>query len=267
MVPVRSLSVTRLAFDPKSRPLLRVLASRPGLVVVRGHPESSRLAHSFLAAPLLRGETVLFLDAANCFNPYRLTAFARRCWRAPEEFLERVLVSRAFTCFQLAELIERTPAAVLRYRARRIFLTGFPDIFDDEELAAAEVRQVFRRILTRLRSWPQQSLTALLFSAADSRGSPLRRWLERELARTATAVYRLEESPAGLALCEEKRPTSVGQDFLPARTGLCGDKRPRRLSGTRLGAANRRDAEDAEKNAEASRGGESWVAPSPLFIS
>jgi hypothetical protein len=182
------------------------LPDRRGLVVVHGHSQSSRLAHYFLAAPLLRREAVLFLDAANCFNPHRLAAFAHRCHRSPEEFLEQIHLSRAFTCFQLAELIERTPAAARRYRAQHIILTGMPDIFDDEELSAAETRQVFRRSLERLRRWPMPVRTALVFSDAPARPRPLRHWLDRQLQRQATAVYRLKEEAAGLCLLEEKPP-------------------------------------------------------------
>ncbi|MFQ5724559.1 MAG: hypothetical protein ACE5G6_08690, partial [Terriglobia bacterium] len=166
MLSPRPEPVPAPAFTGPARRLLWTLTRRPGLVVVSGHPESSRLSHYFLAAPLLRGEAVLFLDAANCFNPYRLVAFANQCRRPPREFLERVRVSRAFTCFQLAELVERTPAAARRFRTRRIVLTGVPDIFDDEELAPTEAKNVFRRALEQLRRWPQQKLTALVFSDA-----------------------------------------------------------------------------------------------------
>ena len=214
------------AFTGPARRLLWVLANRPALVVVGGHPQSSRLSHYFLAAPLLRGEAVLFLDAANCFNPYRLVAFAEQCRRPPAELLTRVRVSRAFTCFQLAELIERTPAAAQRYRARHVVLTGMPDIFDDEELAPAEVKSVFTRALGTLGRWPREGLTALAFSDEPARRSPLRAWLNRALAAHATAVYRLEESPSGLTLIGAQTRMSaplrekaipVGQTFLSVR--------------------------------------------------
>jgi len=213
------------AFTGPARRLLWVLANRPALVVVGGHPQSSRLSHYFLAAPLLRGEAVLFLDAANCFNPYRLVAFAEQCRRPPAELLTRVRVSRAFTCFQLAELIERTPAAARRYRARHVVLTGMPDIFDDEELAPAEVKSVFTRALGTLGRWPREGLTALAFSDEPARRSPLRAWLNRALAAHATAVYRLEESPGGLILvgaqtgvsAPPEQRTTVGQTFLSVR--------------------------------------------------
>jgi hypothetical protein len=285
---------------PPTAGLVRRLASERGLVVIHGHPQSTRLAphlsassgytltgqssgqkvtglaHYFLLTPLLRGETVLVLDAANSFNPHRLASLARRTGRnltpmgskdrqeclsyqeavghealpypgkenagggkprpypngeqADDEgngglrrrypnwhsgggamaWLERVRLSRAFTCFQLAELIERTPAAARRTGARRVVLTGVPDIFDDEELSDAEARAVFRRALARLRGWKPPVLTTLVFSdqAAQRRG--LRAQLERELFRQADGVYRLEESAAGLWLREEKGRLLVG---------------------------------------------------------
>jgi hypothetical protein len=181
------------------------LARKPGLVCIHGHEQSSRLAHYFLAAPLMRGETVLFLDAANCFDPFKVAKFARRCGREPKEFLERVRVSRAFTCFQMAELIERTAEATRRFGAQQVVLTGFPDIFDDEEIPAAQAQAAFTRIQPHFRRWSALRLRVLAFSDRAAHPSPLRKWLMRELGRAAAAVYRLEEGPAGLALREEKK--------------------------------------------------------------
>lgn len=238
MVGTLAVSVPPPVFAREARRLLWTLTAQPGLVVVRpsawpppsggrlrasGHLQSSRLAHYFLAAPLMRGEAVLFLDAANCFDPYRLVAFAHQCRRSPQEFLQQVHISRAFTCFQMAELIERTLAAARRYRARRIFLTGFPDIFDDEELSVAEAQRVFRRSLAVLRGWPAERLTALAFSDAGPRPSPLGHWLRRQLAAPATSVYRLDETPEGLCLRAEKQSKRESHSSLRTLR-LCGEK-------------------------------------------
>ena len=192
----------RAVFAPTARGALTAL--QPGVAFFHGHEQSSQLAHYFLATPLARGETVLFLDAANCFDPFKVAKFARRCGREPKEFLERVRVSRAFTCFQMAELVERTPEAARRFGARCVVLTGFPDIFDDEEIPAAQARAAFARIRPHFRRWAALHLRALVFSDRAAQPSPLRRWLMRELGRWAAAVYRLEEGPAGLVLREER---------------------------------------------------------------
>jgi hypothetical protein len=185
-----------------------------------GHPEASaRLAHYFLLSALLRGQRALFLDAANCFNPHRLAEMIRRVnerrqgprpcpTQAPEELLARVRLSRAFTCFQLAELVERVPAAARRYAARSVFVTGVPEIFDDEELEAAEARRVFARALAGMKRWCRDErglqLSTLVFTSVFTQARPLHRSLGAQLERAATGVFRFEETPAGLAVRAEK---------------------------------------------------------------
>jgi len=178
-------------------------------------PPTAGLAHYFLLGALLRGERALFLDAANCFNPHRLAEMiarlnerrqgARPCpTQATEELLARVRLSRAFTCFQLAELVERVPAAARRWGARCVFVTGVPEIFDDEELEAAEARRVFSRALEGMRRWRARErdlqLSTLVFTSVLTPLRTLRRWLGAQLERAADGVYRFEETPEGLAV-------------------------------------------------------------------
>jgi len=185
--------------------------------------QAARLAHYFLLGALLRGERALFLDAANCFNPHRLARLClmsyggqaemmRRLGRQPEELLARVRLSRAFTCFQLAELVERVPAAARRWGARCVFVTGVPEIFDDEELEAAEAQRVFLRALEGMRRWRvverDLQLSTLVFTSVLTPLRTLRRWLEAQLERAADGVYRFEETPEGLAV--------RGREKLPA---------------------------------------------------
>ena len=52
---------------------------------------------------LARGRRVYCLDGGNLFDPWRLTELARAHGLDPEALLERVFVSRAYTCYQLLE--------------------------------------------------------------------------------------------------------------------------------------------------------------------
>ncbi len=219
------------SFALGTRRQLATLPLRPGLAFFFNHPQSSRLSHYFLAAPLLRGETVLFLDAANCFDPYRIVALARKWRRFPRDLLRSIRVSRAFTCFQMAELIERTAAAARGYGSRCVVLTGFPDIFDDEEIPPAEAKSVFSRALSVLRRWRSLRLAALAFSDLPLQPTPLRAWLVRQLAREATAVYRFEETVTGLVLRNKKTP--VLPPFSPAASAAGSHGHPSTALGTR----------------------------------
>ncbi|MGH9805274.1 MAG: hypothetical protein ACRD4D_08895 [Candidatus Acidiferrales bacterium] len=229
-----SPATTRPGFTPETRRLLARLPGERGLWVMQAAreetqatrpapspypsggatqaarlaPPAAGLAHYFLLGALLRGQRALFLDAANGFNPHRLAEMMRRLGREPEELLARVRLSRAFTCFQLAELVERVPAEARRWSARCVFLTGVPEIFDDEELQAAEARRVFARALEGMRRWRASErdlqLSTLVFTSVFTplrpQPSGLRRWLGTQLERAADGVFRFEETPAGLAV-------------------------------------------------------------------
>jgi hypothetical protein len=194
--------------------------------VFYGHPQTVRLAHWFLARPLLAGRVVLFLDAANCFNPYLITSLARRAGaaQAQGEFLRRVQISRAFTCYQLSALIERTAGVLAVFGAQHVLLTGFPDIFDDDDVADREAKRVLEQALARLVGLGRRA-AVWVFSdqAADSEAR--RSELRREVMRRAARVYRLEEREAGLELRLESKssppwsattaPASLGTDLSP----------------------------------------------------
>lgn len=179
---------------------------RAGLALLYGHPQTVRLAHYFLAPPLLAGETILFLDAANSFNPYWLTAVARCLGRTHRagEFLRQVRISRAFTCYQLAALIERTAGGLASGQARWVFLTGFPDIFDDDDVPRAEAERVLEQSLLRLERLARRA--AVWVFSDPAAGSEARRMrLRAPLLRRAARVYRVEETEAGLEWQEESR--------------------------------------------------------------
>src|SRR5713226_10480127 len=77
--------------------------------VFYGCPEMPRLSHYFLPRILLNQGRVLYLDGANQISPLLIARFARERGLDPSAFNCLIRVSRAFTCFQLTELIRRVP--------------------------------------------------------------------------------------------------------------------------------------------------------------
>src|SRR5271154_4921365 len=75
------------------------------LTVLYGCPEIQRLSHYFLPRILLNEKRVLYLDGANQISPLLIARFARERGLEPSTFNNLILVARAFTCFQLTELI------------------------------------------------------------------------------------------------------------------------------------------------------------------
>ena len=105
-----------------------------------------------LAGPLLRGETVVAVDGGNRFDPYEIGKAARALGGDGREALERIRVSRAFTCHQMEALLSRRlPGALSRFDARLALIMGLPESFSDADVPYAEACRVFVRCLSALR--------------------------------------------------------------------------------------------------------------------
>jgi hypothetical protein len=175
-----------------------------GLSVFYGRPEAPRLSHYFLPRVLLSGRRVLYMDGANRFDPLLLARMARQRERTPSEFYERVRVARAFTCFQLTELLARVPRLLEKFAAGALIVTGLPELYFDEDVREREAQVSFRRALAALNALRPLPLGIALFSDATSFHTP-RRGMFRELTAQASHVWRFDLDGGGkLRLLGEK---------------------------------------------------------------
>jgi hypothetical protein len=94
------------------------------------------------AARLAFRGPVVILDGGNRCNAYTL---ARAAGGRPE-VLGRIFLSRAFTCYQMAALLEDTPAG-----AAPVLLLDFLSTFYDEAVSAFERRRLLEGCLVELR--------------------------------------------------------------------------------------------------------------------
>src|SRR5690348_1671821 len=77
------------------------------LTVFYGFPEMPRLSHYFLPRLLFAKRQILYLDGANQISPLLLARFARERGVDSSSVNSLIRVARAFTCFQLTELVRR----------------------------------------------------------------------------------------------------------------------------------------------------------------
>jgi hypothetical protein len=115
-----------------------VLASR-GLTVFYGCPEMPRLSHYFLPRLLFAKKQILYLDGANQVSPLLLARFARERGVEPSTVNSLIRVARAFTCFQLTELVRRVPKTLEKFPADVLIVTALPDLYFDEDVRDREL--------------------------------------------------------------------------------------------------------------------------------
>jgi len=189
-----------------------------------------------------RGINVIVLDGANGFDPYMVSSFARKALVTPERLLKRIRIARAFTCFQMATLVERLAFLLLQggesrpesfsspVRKPYIILLGPITTFLDEDVPEREVRPLFERSLKKMEIMAGEGIPLFLlqsfvddpfnkergrhpepvYSAGRVGGlkGSKRAYLMKRLLRFSNLVWKISMENEGPKLILEKGPLS-----------------------------------------------------------
>jgi hypothetical protein len=164
------------------------------LAVFYGCPEMPRLSHYFLPRILLNQGRVLYLDGANQISPLLIARFARERELDPSAFNALIRVSRAFTCFQLTELIRRVPKILEAFAADVLIVTALPDLFFDEDIRDREARASFEHALEGLQETAMLPISIAVFSNATSFKTKRLDFFQ-QLCKQASQVLKVEARP------------------------------------------------------------------------
>src|SRR5262245_16372367 len=179
-----------------SAPLaVRASLSSSRMVMVCGE-QAWALGVQFAAQMACESAQSLYLCGDNRFDPYAVARFARSQQKSPEEALGRILVARAFTAYQLDELIHRldpprTPPKTLEDDCDVVIVSGICAAFLDEDVADSDAARLFYRSLWRLRDLAQEGLTLLLTESVAPKQTYRAHFLT-DLFRASSVVMRLE---------------------------------------------------------------------------
>jgi hypothetical protein len=181
-----------------------------GLTIFHGQAHVPRLFHYFLPRLITQGKPVLCLDGANCFDPLLIARFATQRGHAPSVFNKLIRVSRAFTCFQLMELILRAPKFLKNFSANVLFATAVPDLFFDEDVRESEARASFAHALEGLETLASLSISISVFSDATSFKTRRMDFFPK-LCKQANQVLKIEASDNKFSFTHEKTPPLLSQ--------------------------------------------------------
>ena len=189
------------------------------LLLLYGHPLVFRLGLYAATERVLAGESVLYLDGANTFDPFVIGRLARAHRQQPRKILTMIHVARAFTCHQMERLVSDCLSAALdRYQARIAILSGLFDTFYDQAVPEQEALRLFGRMMEAIKRLTQQGATLLcLCPPAPILTRTSRRCLD-QLRGQADRVIRVHEEHGLVRLEEEGR--QAGQSWEVARTVL-----------------------------------------------
>jgi hypothetical protein len=176
-----------------------------GLIVLSGHAAVYRLGLCAATDRALAGETVLYLAGANVFDPFLIGRLARANRVAPSRVLQRIHVSRAFTCHQMARLVtDCLASAIERYGARWVILSGPLETLYDESVPDQEAMRLFHTMRLTLQRLAQQDVQILCVSPLPAMASRTRHGFLAALRAHADRSIDVREADDGIWLREQE---------------------------------------------------------------
>jgi hypothetical protein len=178
--------------------------------VLQGRPSnevSSLLClKAVLPNPLGIDSDVIFVDGGNIFDPYLISERSIQHGLDPEQVLERIHISRAFTYHQLTTLLcERLPAALDSYNAKLVIASDMPLLYCDLDIRGDDKQDalaIFLKTVKFLGALAERKQVLILATNLRSRN----RRMDELLLHAAHISMRFEDAGTFIELSILKHP-------------------------------------------------------------
>ncbi len=122
-----------------------------GIALFFGTEIPSELIFKPMALISGNGHRLYALDGDNSFRSYQISRYARELGLDPRDALKNVQVARAFTCYQMADLISRLRQHPSPDSAGIVCL-GLLWMFYDEDVSVPDARRLLRSVIQDLKA-------------------------------------------------------------------------------------------------------------------
>ena len=168
-------------------PTVAISALAPARKVMMSGERVSRLIMNISARAASENKRVLFLCGDNRFDPYAVAHFAKALGERAEDILRSILVARAFTAYQLVELVDRLDPDPSR---DFVVISGPCSTFFDEDVPLIDAARLFYRVLWRMVELARSGLSLLIAQGHAAAGAR-RAYFLADLCRISEVVLRI----------------------------------------------------------------------------
>jgi len=152
---------------------------------------------------------VVFIDGGNVFDPYLISETACLSGLKPEEALNNIWISRAFTSYQMVALItEKLPMFLDSTPSKIVVVADIAALFCDSSIGTLEAIKIFNRVILSLWKLARKQDIVLVASSLWS-SSERKKRLEQFLFGRADIVAGFEETDLDLKIDLEKHPSKI----------------------------------------------------------
>jgi hypothetical protein len=194
-----------------SSSIIHAFKEKPGKVyLLYGERPIFQLSLQMAAHAMADGNSIAVVDGCNRFDVHALSRFARVRKINPNKFLNRIFISRGFTCYQMEQAIaHKLPSFLSTIRSNTALIFGLLDTFYDEQASLREVQQILQRLLVSFQNMKATGASLLLVCLERTVAPPERNQLFTTLKKGVDRVYKLDTNEQGkLQLFLESQQTT-----------------------------------------------------------
>jgi hypothetical protein len=104
------------------------------------------------------GSKVIFVDGGNSFRLYQVARLAQLHQLDPQQALERIYISRAFTAYQMVTLItKKLKETVQKFSAKLVVIADIARMFLDKDIPEDEAYIIYRQVTTYLSNFAKEN--------------------------------------------------------------------------------------------------------------
>jgi RecA/RadA recombinase len=136
----------------------------------------------------------IYIDGGMAANPYSIAQYARLRELNQQHILSRVHISRAFTVYQLATIIQDRLETIIQQQHPRTLLIGmFPALYLDPDITPHEAQTLLKHNLAHLTRLASRYNLVTILTHRDRTFIPLRRNLRKIIYTTMHEIVRLQQ--------------------------------------------------------------------------
>jgi hypothetical protein len=140
-----------------------------------------------------RSETI-YIDGGMCADPYRIARYARMAELDQREVLQNVVMSRAFTVYQLSTLIQELLEPMILKRSPRTLIIGMlPALYLDPEIPAQEAQAVLSSDLQKIQDLTSRYQLITVCTNLDLMPLSPSRGLGKQLYDSVSEIVRMKQ--------------------------------------------------------------------------
>jgi hypothetical protein len=155
----------------------------------------------------------IYIDGGMCANPYQIARYARALELDQQDVLENVMLSRAFTVYQLSTLIQELLEPIIQKRSPRTLIIGMlPALYLDPEISRQEAQTLLAQDLQKLQELTTSYTLITVCTNLDVMPLSPFRGLGKILYDRASEIVRMKqfEHATSLELVKQKKNATIG---------------------------------------------------------